>query len=146
VPRWNGVVSVETLRPALGLVLVDAIDRRVLPALDVAATLRGFDIKAVHIALDEDDGRRVAEAWMRLDLGWAPLEIEEAGERSFLTAVNEVVTREVARRSRVVVIVPELDLRGRWQSLLHRGTGRWIARSLQSTRGVCTIVVPYTTT
>jgi hypothetical protein len=81
---------------------------------------------------------------MRLELSWAPLEIEDVGERPFLTAVRDRVTRETGTRSRVVVIVPELALDRWWQQyLLHRGTGRRVARRLQSLPGVCTIVVPH---
>ena len=135
--------DVQPPRRDLGLVLVDAVDRRVLPALGMAATLESFDIKVVHVATDEDDRRRATNAWMLLDLTWAPLEIEDAGERPLLTAVQELVARETADRSRVVVIVPELDLDRWWQFLLHRSTGRRIARRLRSLRGVWTVVVPY---
>ena len=135
-------VDARTLRPDLGLVLVNAVDRRVLPALGLAASLRNFDVKAVHVAVDRDEGQHVAEAWMRLDLGWAPLEIEDVGDRPLLVAVQDVVTREVASRARVVVIVPELELDRWWHLLLHRGMGRRIARRLQAVRGVWTIVVP----
>jgi hypothetical protein len=135
----------ETSRRDVGIVLVGAVDRRLLPALAVAATLRDVDLKAVHVATDDADGRRVAESWMRLDLSWVPLEIVDAGRRSLVATVDEVVRRESEDRGRgrVVVIVPELDLPRRWQALLHRGTARRIARRLQPLPGVSTVVVPY---
>jgi hypothetical protein len=134
---------VEALSPDLGLVLVGKVDRRVLPALGLAASLPNFDIKAVHVSIDGSESQRVAEEWMRLELNWAPLEIEDVGERSLMTAIEEIVEREVRSRGRVVVIVPELDLDRWWQAVLHRGSGRRIARRLRSLRGVWTVVVPY---
>ena len=133
----------RTTHTGLGIVLVDAVDRRVLPALALAATLPNFDVRAMHFSTDEDDVRRTAEAWMRLDLSWPPLDIEDVGERPLLVAVEEVVTRSIDICSRVVVIVPELDLGRWWQVLLHRGRGRRIARRLQSIPGVWTVLVPY---
>lgn len=114
----------------LALILVGEVDRRILPALMLAARLPELETKAVHIAVDLDESRQATIAWMDLDLAWMPLHIEEPADESFLACVQRLVAQEAAHRSRVLVIVPELDLDRWWQTLLHRSTGRRIARRL----------------
>ncbi len=127
----------------LALILVGHMDRRVLPAITLAASLPDYDTKAVHVAVDPAESRRLAEEWMGLDLGWIPLHIEDPHHGSLLATINDVVEREIHDRSRVLVIVPEVDLDRWWQVLLHRSTGRRIARALRAVRRVSTVVIPY---
>lgn len=127
----------------LALILVGGIDRRILPALMLAARLPELEPKALHVAIDSDESRRAANAWMELDLAWMPLHIEEPTGETLLACVQRVVATEAAHRSRVLVIVPELDLDRWWQTLLHRSTGRRIARRLSRDSRVSTLVLPY---
>jgi hypothetical protein len=127
----------------LALVLVGDVDRRILPALMLAARLPELEPQALHVAIDSEQSRQAAQAWMELDLAWMPLHVEEPTSETFLACVQRVVGREAARRSRVLVIVPELDLDRWWQTLLHRSTGRRIARRLSRDHRVSTIVLPY---
>jgi hypothetical protein len=131
-----------TAERGLALVLVGPVDRRMVPALTLTSWLPELDAKALHIAVDPEESMEVAAAWMELDL-WVPLQIEEPREgEPFLECVQRLVGAEAAHRRRVVVLVPELDLGRWWPTLLHRGTGRRIARLLQSQRGVSTVVLP----
>ncbi len=128
----------------LALILVGDVDRRVVPALMLAARLPELEPRAVHVAVDAGEGQEVANAWMDLDLAWVPLQIEEQrpGE-TFLECLQRLVEVEAAERTRVLVIVPELDLNRWWQTLLHRSTGRRIARRLHGDGRVSTLVLPY---
>ena len=127
----------------LALILIGYVDRRVLPAVSLAASLPDFDAKAVHVSVDSAASQQLANDWMELELAWMPLHIEEARDESFLSTVRGIVEREAAGRSRVLVIVPEIDLDRWWQALLHRSRGRRIARGLHELRRVSTVVVPY---
>jgi hypothetical protein len=127
----------------LALILVGDVDRRVLPAVHLAASLPDFETKAIHVSLDQVASQQLARDWMELELSWVPLHIEEVRGESFLATVQGIVEREAAQRSRVLVIVPELDLDRWWQILLHRSRGRRIARGLHKLRHVSTVVVPY---
>lgn len=127
----------------LALILISHVDRRVLPALSLAARLPEFDLKAVHLALDPLESQQLARDWMQLGFAWIPLVIEEPGSETFVASVRAIVEEQSSRRSRVLVIVPELDLNRWWQTLLHRSTGRRIARSLQALHRVSTVVLPY---
>ncbi|MDQ1402269.1 MAG: hypothetical protein QOG03_585 [Actinomycetota bacterium] len=127
----------------LALILISHVDRRVLPALSLAARLPEFDLKAVHLSFDPLESQQLARDWMELGFAWIPLHITEPGDETFVDSVRSVVEEESEERSRVLVIVPELDLDRWWQTLLHRSTGRRIARSLQALHRVSTIVLPY---
>jgi hypothetical protein len=127
----------------LALILVDRADRRMLPALRLAANLPDYEPRAVHVSVDALETEQLAQDWMELGLSWMPLVIEEPTELSLVRSVCDLVERESEGRGRVVVIVPELDLDRWWQALLHRGTGRRIARALVAVRRVSTVVVPY---
>lgn len=131
------------VQPGLTLLLVGSVDRRVLPALWLAARLPELEARALHVAEDSDESRELANAWMELDLGWMPLRIEEQVDETFLACVQRVVEEEADDRSRVLVLVPELDLDRWWQSLLHRSTGRRIARRLAGHPRISTVVLPY---
>ena len=62
---------------ALTVVLVAAVDRRVLPALAFVPQLAESDVWAVHIAEDAAESHRLARDWMDLGISWPPLHVEE---------------------------------------------------------------------
>ncbi|HUR49207.1 MAG TPA: hypothetical protein VMY88_06745 [Acidimicrobiales bacterium] len=129
-------------RAGLALVLVEAVDRRVLPALALTPQLSNLEPRALHIAFDFKAAQRLARDWMELAAGWVPLQIEEPTQPTLAACVRSVVEREVSERTSVTVIVPEMDLNRWWQPLLHRGTGRSIAWELHGLRSVTSVVVP----
>jgi hypothetical protein len=126
----------------LAIVLVAAVDRRVLPALALAPQLADCEVRAVHVAIDPDDSLRLARDWMDLGISWPPLHIEEPTADTLQACVRDLVEREAAARPHVTVLVPELDLNRWWQPLLHRGTGRAVAWMLHDLVNVTTAVLP----
>lgn len=126
----------------LAIVLVAAVDRRVLPALSLAPHFADCEIQAVHVAMDPEDSLRLARDWMDLGITWPPLHIEEPTADTLPSCVRDLVEREAAARPHVTVLVPELDLNRWWQPLLHRGTGRAIAWVLNDLSNVTTAVLP----
>ena len=127
---------------ALAIVLVAAVDRRVIPALALAPQLGDCEVQAVHIAFDVEASYRLARDWMDLGITWPSLHIEEPSGPDLPSCVREVVAREAVGRAHVTVLVPEMDLNRWWQSLLHRGTGRAIAWELHGIPNVTTAVLP----
>jgi hypothetical protein len=126
----------------LVVVLVGAVDRRMMPALGLVPQLASSEARALHVCLDVDAARELATAWMDLGLDWLPLHIEDANGDDLATAVRRVIEREAATRSAVTVLIPEIDLCRWWQPLLHRATGRTIAWRLYGLRRVTTAVLP----
>jgi hypothetical protein len=126
----------------LAVVLVAAVDRRVLPAVAFLPQLVGTEAVALHVAMDQERSYRLARDWMDLGVGTLPLQVEEPEGRTLAAAVRGVIEREARVRPRVTVVVPEMDLGKWWQPLLHRSTGRAVAWELTGLARVTTVVVP----
>lgn len=136
-------VEQRTDRRHTAIVLVAAVDRRIVPALRFVSRLPQTDVRALHVSVDPDETRRLAEDWMRLGLTWLPLSIHDPPAEELLSSVGEAVRREAEQRGEVTVVVPELELPCWWHPLLHRRSARRIARHLQSLTGVTTVIVPF---
>lgn len=132
----------RTVTPGLAVVLVGAVDRRMLPALALVPMLADCEARAVHVAFDPGASYCLASAWMDLGLEWLPLHIEEPVAPTLAGCVRHVIGREAASRPSVTVLVPEIDLGRWWQPLLHRGAGRDIAWHLHGLERVTTVVLP----
>src|SRR5687767_9729480 len=100
--------AADTPRRGLALILVGQVDRRVLPALMLAANLPEFESRAVHVSVDVLETEQLAHDWMELGLAWVPLHIEEPTSPSLVGSVRAVVEREAEEPRRVLVIVPEI--------------------------------------
>jgi hypothetical protein len=138
VVRWEVQDSTRNLAVAL----VRSVDRRVLPAIGLLAQLVSSETYALHVATDAMEAGKLARTWMELEIDWLPLRIEEPSTVSLAGSVRAIVQREAASRPNVVVLIPELDLDRWWQPLLHRGTGRDIARHLHGVPHVTSVVLP----
>ena len=126
----------------LVIVLVGAVDRRMLPALALVPQLADCDARAVHVCFDQTETCQLETAWMDFGLDWLPLHVETPTGVTLAESVRHIVEREAVARPRVNVLVPEMDLGHWWQPLLHRGMGRHIAWHLHDLRGVTTVVLP----
>lgn len=126
----------------LVVVLVAAVDRRVVPAIRFLSTLTAIDVRAVHIAEDAVATRRLAYDWMALDLPWLPLTIRDATAASLITSIRDAVAEQASGYEHVTVLVPELVVCGRVRRFLHRGTARALAVSLQGLPRVTTLLAP----
>lgn len=125
------------------VVLVGALDRRVLPALRFALQLPADEAKAWHVATDPDAARALALDWMSVGLSSMKLEIHDTVDGSVAASVRRLVQAEAAAGKEVTVVIPELHLPRWWMPLLHHGWARRIIRDLQSVPAVTPVVVPY---
>ncbi len=126
------------------VVLISAVDRRILPAVRFVSRLPFAQAHALHISFDAEETRRIANDWMRLDLSWLPLRIRDAGiGQDLATAVRGVLDDEDRRGGEpVTVVIPELSVSRWWHPLLHRQTARHIAAALQLSPSVTPVIVP----
>lgn len=131
-----------TARRPTAVLLVARLDRRVLPALRFVAHLPQTEIRALHLAVDPAETRRLAGEWIGLGLSWLPLHIRDPADGSFLSAVRRMIGEEAEERGDLIVVLPEMDYRW-WHLPLHRRSARRIARALQPFRNVSTVIVPY---
>ncbi len=139
----HGLFALRRTRNHTVIVLVSVVDRRIVPALHFVSRLGCSDSRALHIAVDGEQTRRLAADWMNLGLSWLPLHIEDATEGSLPASVRRAIEHEAAATERVTVIVPELDFVRWWHPLLYRGSARRIAQQLQPLPGVTAVIVPF---
>ena len=134
----------HTGRRHTAIVLVSAVDRRIIPALRFVSRLAETDVRALHVSIEAAETRRLARDWMNLDLTWLPLHIHESATDDLAEAVREAVEREFGETGDVIVVVPELEFIHWWHPLLHRRSARRIAHRLQPLPEVTTVIVPFT--
>ena len=125
------------------ILLVAAVDRRIVPALRFVGRLPRADVRALHVSVDPDDTRRLATDWMNLGLTWLPLHVHEPAAETLPASVRQAVEQELDEAGTTTVVVPELDFDRWWQRLLHRGTARRITHQLQNLPNVSTVIVPF---
>lgn len=136
------IFELRRTRSHLIIVLVSAVDRRLIPALHFVAGLPSIDARALHICVDPHETRQVAADWMTLEIPWLPLHIRDATPGGIAASVVETVREEADHPGPVTVVVPELDLPRWWQPLLHRRSARRIAVELQAAPGITAVVAP----
>lgn len=125
------------------VVLVGTLDRRVVPALQFVSRLVGADVRALHVSVDPDETRRLAQDWMDLDLSWLPLHVRDLSLGSLLRSVEVAIDELASDVSELTVVVPEVQPGPRWSRWLHRHTARRIAAALRGRRRVVTVLVPF---
>ena len=128
------------------VVLVAALDRRVLPALQFAVRLPADRAKAWHVATDPNSARDLAVNWMGVGLSSIVLEIHDLTGGSVATTVRRLVEAEAAAGNEVTIVIPELHLPRWWMPVLHHGYARQIIRDIQSVPRVTPVLVPYAMT
>lgn len=142
-PGRSGLFELRRTRNHSVILLVSVVDRRIVPALRLVSRLACTDSRALHIAVDSVETRRLVSDWMSLGLSWLPLEVKDATARSVPASVRNAVRRETVPGGTVTVVVPELNLPGGWHRVLHPGRARRIAQDLQPLSKVTVVIVPF---
>lgn len=140
----RGIYELRAARAYPVVLLVSAVDRRILPAIRFVARLPFARPRALHISVDADATRQFLDDWMRLDLTWLPLHVRDATSGDVADAVRAAIGEESDRYDTVTIVVPELHLPRWWHPLLHRQSARHIAAQLQDLPGATTVIVPFT--
>ncbi|MGH9101773.1 MAG: amino acid permease [Acidimicrobiales bacterium] len=125
------------------LLLVDRIDPATIHSLRYARGLLADDLKAVHVAVDEQHAERLAQRWSALGLDRVPLEVVSCPHRRVERTVLEVASLAAADGAEVTVVLAsrsEPGLRGR---LLHDHTAHSIVAGLEQLSQVEATMVPF---
>ncbi len=77
----QAAVEAPILRHHSVVVLVDRLDNTAARAIQYARALTPDDLRAVHIAVDEQHATELADEWTRLPLERLPLEVRECPDR-----------------------------------------------------------------
>lgn len=128
------------------VLLVSAVDRRILPALQFVSRLPFAETRALHVSVDPDETHHIVRAWMDLGLAWLPLYIREGSGSGIAATIKHALDEEAAGAATMTVVVPELNITRWWHPLLHRQTARHLAAELQSVPRLTTVIVPFSLT
>jgi amino acid transporter len=137
-------VEAPILRRHSVVVLIDRLDASAARAIQYARTLTPDDLRAVHIAVDEEHAAELADEWVNLPLERLPLELRECPDRRVTRSVLQLVA-EIAGdgQTEVTVLIPRREYRSRWHRLLHDRTADSIARSLADVPHANVTFVPF---
>jgi hypothetical protein len=127
----------------LTLVYVEAMNLAYLRALAYAMSL-GQPVLAVHIAPDEDEGRRLRSYW-HLWGDQLPLEVVVSPYRALVAALTAYVRELHEQRPdlAITVVLPELVARHRWHQLLHSNVATRLRRALRPLPGIFITSIPF---
>lgn len=139
----DAIFEVRTARRYPVVVLISAVDRRILPALRFVCRLPFAEARALHVSVDPAQTRQLARAWMTLGLAWLPLHIVDQSDGGIAATVQGALQEE-GSPDNVTIVVPELNIPRWWHRLLHRQTARHIASQLQAIDGLTAVIVPFT--
>jgi hypothetical protein len=94
------------------VVLVEALDRATIGALQYARQLNPLRLTALHIAVDPERAKELSSLWARVNVP-APLEVVDAPDRNLLATTQATVAELVRPDTEVTVLVPKRQLLGR---------------------------------
>jgi amino acid transporter len=124
------------------LVLLEDLDRAAIGALQYARQLNPLHITAVHVALDPDHARRLAELWARINLP-VPLEVIDCPDRNLLGCAYRTVAELVRADTEVTVLVPKRNFAKFWHRVLHDRSSAGLFKVLGNMDGVNVVIVPF---
>ncbi|HEY8200361.1 MAG TPA: hypothetical protein VII47_03310, partial [Actinomycetota bacterium] len=125
------------------IVVVSAVHKATLRAIEYARSLHPSDLKAVSVATDHAEGELLGAEWNRWGID-CPLEIVDSPYRSLIQPlVKEVRELSPNPLDAVGVVIPEFLVTRWWHSFLHNQTALLIKASLLFEENVIVVDVPY---
>jgi hypothetical protein len=125
------------------IVLIERLDRASLEALQYASQLHPLTITALHVAVDPDAAKRLAELWSKV---WIPipLEVVDCPDRNLIASTERDLHERIRDDTELTVLVPRRRFAGRWhQLLLHDRTSAGLVRVLGDLDNVNVTIVPF---
>jgi hypothetical protein len=126
------------------VLLVSAIDRRLLRALQYARTISADSVEAVYVDVAGEGSERMREEWDSAEFG-IRLTVIESPYREIIRPIEEYV-RAIPRPTPdhvVTVVLPEFVPDDIADAMLHTQTPLWIKAALYDEPGVIVVDVPY---
>jgi amino acid transporter len=124
------------------VVLVEALDRATIGALQYARQLNPLRLTALHIAVDPERARELSALWARVNMP-APLELVDAPDRNLLATTQAAIAELVRPDTEVTVLVPKRRYATLWRRVLHDNSSAGLVRALGSMDGVNVTIVPF---
>ena len=124
------------------VVLVEALDRATIGALQYARQLNPLRMTALHIAVDPERAKELSALWARVNVP-APLEVVDAPDRNLLATTQATIAELVRPDTEVTVLVPKRRYATLWRRVLHDNSSAGLVRALGSMDGVNVTIVPF---
>jgi amino acid transporter len=124
------------------VVLVEALDRATIGALQYARQLNPLRLTALHIAVDPERARELSALWARVNMP-APLEVVDAPDRNLLATTQATIAELVRPDTEVTVLVPKRRYATLWRRVVHDNSSAGLVRALGSMDGVNVTIVPF---
>lgn len=128
----------------VGIVLVGALQKPVLKALDYARSANHQKLIALHVSVNKEDTKRLERQWCELGIT-TPLTIVESPYREIAPMVARVLMKRRAELgSEVATVYTPVYIVGHWwERLLHNQRSRNIRRTLLLVPGTEVVLVPW---
>jgi hypothetical protein len=139
VPTVDEAPAAE--RPLAVRIFVSGANAASMRAVNWAQAAGVPDTKAVNFAFDEHDAAEIRREWRSEGAG-LPLEVLEAPYRDIGDPMLAYLRELTAEGNDVLVVLPELILRG-WRRLLHNQRALYVKRLLLVEPNVLLASVPY---
>jgi len=124
------------------VVLVEALDRATIGALQYARQLNPLRLTALHVAVDPERAKELSALWSRVNMP-ASLELVDAPDRNLLATTQAAIAELVRPDTEVTVLVPKRRYATLWRRVLHDNSSAGLVRALGSMDGVNVTIVPF---
>jgi amino acid transporter len=126
------------------IVLVGGLTKPTLKSLDYAIAMQHDTLEAVHIAIDEDAAKRLAQEWDKHHI-LVPLTILASPYRGISEPlISHIAEHRATHGSEVVTVYLSQYIVGHWwQSILHNHKSQRIKSKLMLVPGVTVSIVPW---
>jgi amino acid transporter len=134
----------QAVRRHTVVVLISAVHRGVIPALQYALSIAPDNATAVYVDLDAETTAKLRAKWEQWGSG-IPLIVLESPYRSLLRPILQYIDEVDAMYEDDVltIILPEFVPAKWWQHLLHNQTALLIKAALLFSKGKAVLSVPY---
>lgn len=153
INRYYAIVDVEVRpdsAPHFGadhdhaIVLVGALQKPVLKAIDYAIAARHESIEAVHVSTNPEDTRRLKEEWEKYNLPIKLLIIPSPYRDISWPVCNYITARREKHGAEVITVYTPQFVVGRWwEKILHNHRARRVRQKLMFMHGVIVAIVPW---
>jgi hypothetical protein len=128
------------------IVLLEDLDKAAVRALGYARTLRPLAVTALHVAVDPEHARELADQWARLGFD-VPLEVISCPDRDLPGAVRQALTERLRPDTAVTVLIPQHHYGTLLDLALHDRTAQRLLHALDDLEdaqsAVHLMVMPY---
>lgn len=125
------------------IVLMSSVNRASIRALRYAETISDH-VVAFNVSIDPESGEKIRQRYSLLQTK-VPLHIKYSPYRKIVDPLLEFIDSEEYQYTKgdmITVIVPEFEVRKRWQRILHNGTGQYIAKRLLKYKHIVVATMP----